>query len=382
MRTTVLGLAIILVGCGSDSLKSVPNPPQPPTDEPPANVVPPATCQTGALTGRVCVPGNDQGLAGATVQLTATDCNGQTDTYQATTDEHGSFSLTGLPEGTHTVQVVQGSTHLIFGATIRGGQITVAQSDDPSAPLCRASAPPRVAVIAGEWDEVQVLLEDLSIPYQVFQSTASSFGGQSPALRLLSDLSAMRAFDVIFFNCGDFVARDYAAADVDWLTGDVTFDFTTVVYENLRTFVQQGGSLYASDWAWNFVEGVRPTAIDFYGDETMGYNVVVGAAGEFEAEVTNAELEGFLGSDSLHVSMDLDNWAVIESVGPGTVTYVRGPVTLWDGYFDTVTIGTRPLLVGFRPFTGGGLVLYTTFHYHSQGESEMLDVLRYLILDL
>ena len=63
----------------------------------------------------------------------------------------------------------------------------------------------------------------------------------------------------------------------------------------------------------------------------------------------------------------------------GDVTY-----TPYDpyGFGTSQSLSNRPLLVGFRPFAGGGFVLYTTFHYHAQPSAQMLDILKYLIFQL
>ena len=46
------------------------------------------------------------------------------------------------------------------------------------------------------------------------------------------------------------------------------------------------------------------------------------------------------------------------------------------------TLYNKPLLVGFRPFAGGGFVMYTTFHYHAQPSQQMIDTLEFLIFQL
>jgi hypothetical protein len=56
----------------------------------------------------------------------------------------------------------------------------------------RASA--RVAVVYGEWDQIEDILEGLQVPY--------TFYSQGQASQLVGSAAEMAMHDIIFFNCG------------------------------------------------------------------------------------------------------------------------------------------------------------------------------------
>ncbi len=388
-RSPTLLFILLTSACGNDKLNALPAPPAEPEAVP--NV--PQTCQTGGLHGSLCEPGTTLPQSDATLSLQAADCNGHVDTYSTTADADGHFAFSNLPAGTFTIDVDSNGNHSSFTATVVAGEINNLDADaatgDASAPFCLA-APPRLAVITGDWDEVQVLLDSLGLAYDTYEGEPdwANPESESEAMGLLLNPSKMAEYDAILINCGT-LDRDFISATVDY--GDwgddpvATIDYNAPAYKNLRDFVKNGGSVYASDWAWPIAEGLSANAIDFHGDETNNaYNVLVGAEGGETADVTDAGLQSFLNADTVQLDFDLDSWAVIDDVGAGVDVYVRGDATfyldMWGDETDTLT--SRPLLVGFRPFTSGGYVIYTTFHYHAQPSAEMVDVLKYLIFQL
>jgi hypothetical protein len=128
--------------------------------------------------------------------------------------------------------------------------------------------------------------------------------------------------------------------------------------------------------------------VDWYGD---GAEALAGVDGAVSAVVEDSGLRAFLGRQAIDIDYELPAWAVIQDVAAEVDVFVRGPVSV--GVFDfqdpssgadlaPAPIGMRPLLVGFRPFSGGGYVLYATFHHHLDPAPAMLDTLYYLIFQL
>jgi hypothetical protein len=382
---------LALTACSEDTLHSDADPALPanpsvpgvPGGDPPGGVVPPATCQTGGVMGRLCLPAGEDVLADAHLTVTALDCLGLPVTFTDDTAANGHFALAGLPAGTHTVSVEHPSWSGTFEITVVPGEIVFAGlggSDD--APLCESPGAPRLAVVRGEYDQVQVLLEGLGLTYDLYEHG----GNPSPAHAFLMNLEKMREYDVIFFNCGrnerDFMHSHITYSNpADPLTRRIEFDFEHQTYQNLRDFVMHGGNVYASDWAWPIAEALNPTVIDFHGDETNASNVNVGSERDIVADLTDEGLQLFMASADIAIDFNLQGYAIIDAT-TGQV-YARGDVPIFaTGGSGTTLLEDRPLLVGFRPFSAGGVVLYTTFHYHAQPSAQMMQLLRYLIFQL
>ena len=79
-------------------------------------------------------------------------------------------------------------------------------------------------------------------------------------------------------------------------------------------------------------------------------------------------LQQQLGTDAVTLQFDFTYWTVIESVADDVDVYLRGDVEYRlsdsEGY---ATLEDVPLLVGFN--VGGGRVIYSSFHWHSQNEN-------------
>jgi len=69
----------------------------------------PQACDVGAISGRVCAPDQQTWVNGATVSVSATDCNGQPVVVRATSAADGSFSLSGVPVGSWQVHATLGA---------------------------------------------------------------------------------------------------------------------------------------------------------------------------------------------------------------------------------------------------------------------------------
>ncbi len=213
-------------------------------------------------------------------------------------------------------------------------------SDDPNGNL---------AVTPAAYDDIGDVLGKLG-----FSSTEISEAD-------LTDFEKIKNYDSIYVNCSEGI--DSYSADAAAV---------------LQKFVNEGGTLYASDWAGSLINAAFPGKINFYQgksgyaeDDALGR---VGASGIVQAEVVDSGLQDVVGKSSIEVNYDLDYWVIIDSVGSGARVHMQGPanITQISGGED-VTLEDKPYVVSFSE--GKGEVLYTTFHNEAQVTSDVEKVL-------
>ncbi len=368
---------------------SDPGPDDPPSaEDPPADPPAEAGCEVGRVHGLACAPDGSP-VAGARVAAETTDCDGNPVTARAEALADGSFSLDGLAPGPATVVVRAGSFEGRYEVVVRAGQ---AVSIDPEgAKECLPRDAARIAVTTGEFDSIEDVVSQLGFDQDVYCGDAD---GDYGARALLGRWELLSTYDVVFLNCGLTVRLDGPDG--------------AAMVQNIRRFVREGGSIYASDLAAYVVEAAFPDAARFRGERApiwdddicctcvncpaeCGASVDApgfggqcrgatrngwcdaepgvfgfGDVGRRPATIRNPQLQRFLGRDQMVVEFDLDGWVEIAGVGPGTEVLV-----------DSVG---EPLMILFQE--GEGRVAYTTFHNEAQAARDVVDILRALVFQL
>lgn len=213
----------------------------------------------------------------------------------------------------------------------------------------------------------------------------------------LANLDTLKQFDAIYINCSssiDSQAKDAAPA--------------------LRQYVQDGGIIYASDWADSIMQTAFPGKINFYKGQTIAgipqtefSGSRLGVSGKVQAKVTDAGLESVLGKKAIEINYDLGGWVIVDSVGSGVRVLMTGPGLVYDTAklgeqamnelqnlnssdpkaveefnkkmtSSTESKGDRPYVVAFPE--GKGEVLYTTFHNEAQTTSDVQKVLNWFAI--
>lgn len=337
MRTTshrllLASLAALAVGCadkkengnsnGDGSTGGSTNVPARPAVLPASQV----DCGKGSasLSGRFLAPNGTTPVAGAYVYVASGNC-------WAGTDQNGDFLAKGVPSGATQVHAEKG----VFQAASSGtpGQALSLKLD---------AATVKLGYVEGTYDTIETVLQRLGfnptpIPVEELGTT---------------DLSSYAA---VFLNCG--VAEDYAD--------------DTAVQGKLRAYVQNGGTLYASDWAETYVRTAFPGHITFVSPDAR-----VGYEGEQQATVQDEGFKRALGRGTAAINYDLPGWALVDSVQAGTQVLVSGPGVDGDG----TNLGTKPYLLQFTE--GKGRVTYTTFHDGTQTTEDMNVLLEQLLFSL
>ncbi|MCX7044446.1 MAG: M6 family metalloprotease domain-containing protein [Candidatus Sumerlaeota bacterium] len=196
----------------------------------------------------------------------------------------------------------------------------------------------------------------------------------------LLDYNTIKKYDVIFANCSGYSAN-----------------VAPLAVGALRQFIGGGGALYASDYAYDYVQSAFSDvgSIQFYSNPKIGY------AGQTIGISADAELADFVGATTVSIKYDLNAWVPIKSVSASAFVYLRGdiPVSQVPQSFSAsgagllahpaagaqdsfsanmITLPNAPLCAGFR--YGKGEVIYTSFHNEAQIPVLQQRILQYLVL--
>ncbi|RME21046.1 MAG: hypothetical protein D6798_19000 [Deltaproteobacteria bacterium] len=372
-RATIISLATLALGaCGSDT-QFIP-------DNETHRVISP-----GEIAGRVCDPSGKTWLQDAQVYTHIKAGETIIDTEIVYTDRDGRFLLEDLPgEQEYDLYMQYGNSRLLeqeqYGIWVGDGERVEIPEPDCFDPLQID-----VAIISGSYDSFELVLTNMGFANYIEVEGASTAELQG----FLSDLDNLRSFDIIFFNGGhveedviypkpsddegDIGLGDGGAED----TGEIPI--TDTIMQNLRDYVSEGGSIYASDWSYDVVEQGWPDRIDFVGDDTVPDAAQLGEYDLVNAAVADNMLADWLDTDYIEIEYDLPVWAPIVTVSDSVSVHLVGNVAYRQGQ-ATYNLTNSPLLVSFT--SGDGKVVYSTFRVAKNASSEVLQTLQYMMYNL
>ena len=230
--------------------------------------------------------------------------------------------------------------------------------DDGSVEL--NSQPLRLAVTPPEYDDMGKLLDTFGTGYRHTRIECDD----------LLDAARLEPYDVVFLTCGG-VPRHWLGARRlrrGERGGAGVFraraDIVRRLRHSLRTYVDGGGTLYASDWQF----GIIAIAFREFIDQSK---VARGAVQTVNAQVVDRELQRRLGNTN-ELRFDKPSWCPAAFGGPEVVTLLSGKYETVEGKRMT-----GPLLVEI-PF-GDGTIIFTSFHNEKQNSKTELELLRYLV---
>ena len=348
---------------------------------------PPLECGIGSIKGKTCAPSGEP-LAAADVTISGVDCDGNPFELTARTGTDGTFELTDVPSGNHELKVTTGSFESTRMVIVQKDQVTDLTTAAEKVCLDQNV---EIAVISGAYDHVEGVLQALNLD---FTTVGGDNGAQYEATKaFLSDAAAMGMYDLIFINCGE-------------LEGQLALEsfgnpqLRTTINNNLRTYVQGGGSLYVSDWSHSLLEGAFPDMIDFHGSDSPSDSRKGYAPQTIAADVLTPDLVTLLGTNTATIefphnppSVVNNNWVIVDVVGAGSVAQLTGDAKLCGppegGLFgdpcpaSSDVQADSPLLVTHKDPSGGNVV-FTTFHNERQSalNQDMEKILRFLIFQL
>ena len=172
----------------------------------------------------------------------------------------------------------------------------------------------------------------------------------------------LNLYDAVFLNSG---ARGWGEWEYNGIEPDDDLLTNQEALDNIAQFVDRGGRLVLSDWAYDLIPAIWPGMIDFYGDEAQYDAAQVGAIGDISATVSDAGLAQLLDTEVVSLAYNYSNWGVIESVSDEVDVLLSGDVDYRASASEGIeTMSDVPLFVSFE--SGAGLVVYSTFHWNAQ----------------
>ena len=233
-----------------------------------------------------------------------------------------------------------------------------------------------IAVTTGDFDEVEASLTRMDIAHTVYEGFISravydpEVNPDGNALKseelftgLVEDVPEIDGYDAVFVNSG---TRGLGAYVYNGTDPDDSLVTDAAALENLQNYVENGGTLVVSDWAYDLIEAVWPDEVEWVRDDTVLDDAQRGTSDGVVADVrTDALKEALADNSTLELSYDYTYWTVIEGIAADVTVYLSGDVTYYaSGAEGELSLDDSPLLIGFQ--AGGGHVLYSTFHWRAQ----------------
>ena len=354
MRIATVALALALTGCQEQNFFV-------PTD-------PVATPEPGSVEGRVCDPSGRTWLADALIYTYLRTDEGKIyDTKTAYSDRNGYWLLDDLPQGfEYDIYVQYGydvlEDHRVW---VDDGQHVILEQPDCFDPL-----QVDVAVVTGDYDDFQDVLTNMGFAnYELVDGLTST-----ELVHFLSDPASMEPYDIIFFN-GGHVEED-VIYDSD---GDAPEGQIDTIRQNIIDYVEAGGTIYGSDWAYDVIERGWPTRINFVGDDNLADDAQKGEYAFVNAAVSDSALAEFLDKDHIEVEFDLPVWPVMDSVDGSVSVHLSSTVEYREG-IETISLPARPILASFT--AGEGKVVFASFRVAKNATSDMVMSLQYMMYNL
>ncbi|HLR17846.1 MAG TPA: hypothetical protein VK099_08250 [Alcanivoracaceae bacterium] len=404
MKKKLLSSALLiatttLVACGgSSSSNSEPK-------------VDPKTNPAKSVQGQLTMPDGKTPLADATVYIAkdgsptsaimlptavvGVDCQEPDEEYiyAACTDAEGNFDL-AVDEGLELkeLKAVKGKFKITVPITEELDLGTISLPTD-------GDGVPRMAVVQGSYDNIENVLAktgygEVDDDGQLKEGTAAfdiyPSGDMHDLFTVDNEILKLFSYDIVFVNCG---VNEFNASPQ-----------SEEISSALREYVANGGQLYVTDQAYDYVEQAFPEYIDFYGSDDTPIN---------EPEVMNLAQVGQTKPNTYGEVLDpillgaLKNMNCGESVcieeESDALFAIQGMLGAWavmlaphDGKEDDVKVWVqgemdyasetdelRPLTVSFKH--GKGKVIYTSYHTDNSNNSKELlpqeRVLQFLVFE-
>jgi hypothetical protein len=377
--------------------------------------VPKKSSKNGAVAGRVST-------------FSSKPCTEPTESYAAytCTKADGSFSF-DVPVNGNSVLL-----NIKKGAFFFSKKIDVTGNDTDAGDIVMPSGDKlntQIAVVTGLFDRMQDVLAKFGLGKVVTDKSSPEYGQLKKGTEafdlydgdksldnsypdyteLLKDKDGdgkadLNNYDIIFINCGASEApvvnisnspfssfnhkkhKAFHARSSAHVSKANSAEITRNI-QALRSYVEDGGILYVTDRAYDYIEQVFPEFIDYYGSENTPdgeaeepYAADVGKGSiTTDAKILQPNLKEWLQSvkchngkpclnedGTIHIGSFLVSWAVMNGAhkSANVTFWVKGNVKWFnlDGPIEDggSESGVRPLTVSFK--VGKGQVIYSSYH--------------------
>jgi hypothetical protein len=347
-----------------------------------SDCAPPDPLSSGFIEGTVCANDAEGGgpLAGALVTA-RWNAGSESFSLETATLDDGSFILDPIapvPATNVVVRVEQGAYAFVWnvplvnarGDDVTGVQLTASDTCQPLLP----DGDRRYLVVTGIYDRIEDTLTREGIPFETEDGASFTW-----AEALFGTLDRLEDYNGIFVNCG--------VDESEWAR---PAGLSANARRNVREYVERGGALYVSDWAYELVEQVFPEKINFLGDDEVLDASQLGVGGAYTARILDEELSAFLvaegfDGDEMTIDFDFQAGSIISTVADDVTVFLETDMQ-YRSTGDAILEQT-PVTVGFRH--GRGRVIFTSFHQETDPTTGTETVsgpedaaLRFLVFDL
>ena len=329
-------------------------------------------CGYGSIAGMTCAPNATAAIPYVKVWVDTVDCEGNPVVISTYSDAGGNYRLDNVPCGTQTILMKKGSFEHAFIRWVDKGMTTIATSGD----ACMPKTALRIAIVTGDWDQIQAILVQLRFHFKLFDGQSE---GENEGVKLLTGKEArtqtsgggtfklLDDFDVVFINCSPSNAP-------------MMNEFGNAISPVLRQFVEQSGSVYASDYASIYIYKTWPSAWNgSFPQDFPGSSGIGGSGRQVTANIVDADLAAYMNKSTAIIEYRLGPLtSIVGTPGAGTNIHLEGPNSAYGN-------AVQPFMISFQPNgIDAGRVIYTNFHNEEQvisgGDlSDMAEVLQYIV---
>jgi SAM-dependent methyltransferase len=339
----------------------------------------------GSIVGRVCDPGGeDLGLFGARVAVIQEFGDGtKGEVAFAITEADGSFVVEDVPPGTYELEVERGS----FSTTVENVVVVEEEETSLGPDTCVAPNVVNMIVFDGH-DQVELVLnrlgfDDFEVVETFHREQDRPDNTPSWLTEAFQDYDDFSDKDIIFINCGEH----------EWALDEAAPQELEQAFENLRTFVRDGGSIYMSDWAYDLMEQLYPDAVDWYDDDGIRNEAEVSIDQFFVGDVVDQVIASTIGRERASLRFELGRVALPVDLGPGSRALITAEIEALDrndlgdsNDDESFTLTDVPVLLEHRPTdlppTSDGRIIFTAFHNGDSNTADMDEVLRAIVFSL